>query len=366
MKVLSTRTLGRALLERQLLLERVDLPVATAVERVLGLNAQSPNDPYLALWSRLEPFTLADLTAAIEDRTVVRSTMMRATQHLMSVPDFRFVRPVLEPLLRRVQRNVFGRRTAGVDLDALVLATRELLADGRTMTRPELGRALAERWPVDDPTALGWTAQYLLPLIHPAPSGTWNVRGATPFALADWTGVAPSAGDVRQLVLRYLAAFGLATVSDARTWSGVSGLREIFEDLRPSLRVYADEAGRELFDLPDRPLPAEDVPAPVRLLPSFDATLLAYADRTRIMIDPIRRQVCVGDAVAATVLHDGTVAAIWTTSVAEDTTVLTVRPLRPLPDRDAIEAEATRLLTFMSATDRNRVEFLPLEDSDTH
>jgi hypothetical protein len=236
--------LGRALLERQVLLERADLAVVPAVERVFGLNAQNPNDPYLALWSRLSSFTIASLTEAIEERVLVRSTMMRATQHLMSVPDFRFVRPVLAPLLRRVQRNAFGRRTAGVDLESLVEVTRELLADGRTLTRPELGRLLAEKWPVDDPGALGWTAQYLEPLIHPAPSGTWNVHGATPLAGAAWTGVDASTGDVRRMVRRYLAAFGPATVADARTWSGVSGLREVFEEL--SLRVYVDDSGQEL------------------------------------------------------------------------------------------------------------------------
>ncbi|WP_216216274.1 winged helix DNA-binding domain-containing protein [Amycolatopsis aidingensis] len=348
--VLSPRALNRAVLARQLLLDRVDLPVVPAVERLLGLNAQDPNLPYLALWSRLDRFTIGELTAAIEDGTLVRSTLMRATQHLMSVPDFRLVRPVLAPLLRRVQRNAFGRRTAGVDLDELVAEARTLLADGRVLTRPELGRLLARRRPGADPTGLGWTVQYLLPLVHPAPSGTWNTRGATPFASAEWTGVPQEATteDADELVRRYLAAFGPATVADARAWSGVSGLREVFARLRPELRVYADQSGRELFDLPDRPLPPADLPAPVRFLPEFDATLLAHADRTRIMTDQIRRQVCVGAGVAATVLVDGTVAATWTTARDRDTVVLTVQPLRPLSTTDIgeIEHEALRLLAF--------------------
>jgi hypothetical protein len=115
-RVLSPRLLGRAALDRQLLLRRVDLPVVDAVERLLGLNAQSPNVPYVALWSRLDRFAIADLTRAVEDRSLVRSTLMRATQHLLSAPDFRLVRPVLAALLRRVQRNAFGSRTAGIDL----------------------------------------------------------------------------------------------------------------------------------------------------------------------------------------------------------------------------------------------------------
>jgi hypothetical protein len=162
---------------------------------------------------------------------------------------------------------------------------------------------------------------------------------------------------MRQLVLRYLAAFGPATVADARTWSGVSGLREVFDQLRPELRMYANESGRELFDLPDAPTPAADLPAPVRFLPEFDAPLLAYAARTRIMTDPIRRQACVGSTVAATVLMDGTVAAMWSTSRTDDDAVLTVQPLRPLTpaDRAAVEAEADRLLAFTNpdATQRH-------------
>ncbi|MQA08862.1 MAG: winged helix DNA-binding domain-containing protein [Pseudonocardiaceae bacterium] len=357
--VLSSRALGRATLMRQLLLRRTDLPVVAAVERVLGLNAQSPNPPYVALWTRLEHFAINDLTTAIENQSLVRSTMMRATQHLMSVPDFRLIRPVLAPLLNRVQRNAFGRRTAGIDLDALLAEATELLADGRVLTRPELGRLLAERRPGADPTALGWTVQYLVPLVHPAPSGTWNTYGATPFAHADWTGIRPeaSAEQVRQMVCRYLAGFGPATVADARAWSGVPGLPEVFERLRPELKTYTNEAGRELFDLPDAPIPAADTPASVRFLPEFDPPLLAYANRTRLMTDEVRRQVCVGAVVAATVLVDGTVAATWSASHTNDTAVLTVRPLRRLApsDQSAVEAEADRLLafTYPQATERH-------------
>lgn len=258
--VLGPRVLGRAALDRQLLLRRVDLPVVPAVERVLGLNAQSPNLPYVALWSRLSRFAIEDLTRAIEDRSLVRSTLMRATQHLLSVPDFRLVRPTVAGLLRRVQRNAFGARTVGVDLAALVVEARRLLADGRVLTRPELGRLLAARWPDADPTALGWTAQYLEPLLHPAPSGTWNTYGATPYERADWTGVRPepTPEDVRQLVRRYLSAFGPATVADARTWSGVAGLREVLAQLRPELRVYAAAERSEVEVEADRLLAFTD------------------------------------------------------------------------------------------------------------
>lgn len=350
--MLSRRVLNRAVLDRQLLSARVALPVTEAVERVLGLNAQSPDLPYLALWSRLSGFAIKDLTAALEDRSVVRSTLMRATQHVVSVPDFRLLRPAVAPLLRRVQRNAFGGRTRGVDLDALVASARELLAD-RVLTRPELGRLLARQWPEADPNALGWTVQYLEPLVHPAPSGTWQTYGPTPFASADWIGVAEP--DLPRLVRRYLAAFGPATVADARAWSGVAGLREVFAGM--DLRRYRGEDGRELFDLPEASLPDPDTPVPVRFLPEFDAPLLAYHDRTRIMTDEVRRAVCVGAGVAATVLVDGTVAATWATETEDDTVVLTVRPFRrpSTADRHAVTEEALALLAFTHPDQRHEV-----------
>ena len=360
--MISSRVLNRAVLSRQLLLERADLPVADATGRLLGLNAQSPNPPYLALWARLSPFAVEDLTTAIEDRSLVRSTLMRGTQHLVTVADFRLVRPAVAPLLRRVRRNTFGGRTDGVDLDALVAAARELLAGGAVLTRPELGRRLAERFPVDDPGALGWSVQYLEPLVHPAPSGTWNTYGATPFARADWTGVGTTA-DLPALVRRYLAAFGPASVADARAWSGVGGLREVFDELRPTLLACRDETGRELFDVPEASLPPEDVPAPVRFLPEFDAPLLAYADRTRVMTDEVRRRVCVGAGVAATVLVDGTVAATWTIARTGDTARLTVEPFRALSSVDLaeVEAEGHRLLAFTDPRARPEVAVQSVE-----
>ncbi|MGH3585937.1 MAG: DNA glycosylase AlkZ-like family protein, partial [Pseudonocardia sp.] len=175
-----------------------------AVDQVLGLNAQDPDLPYLALWSRLRGFAIEDLTGAIEDGSLVRSTLMRATQHVLSAPDFGLVRPLLAALLQRVQRNTVGTRTAGVDLDALVAETYELLADGRVLTRPELGRLLARSRPGADPNALGWSVQYLFPVVHPAPSGTWNTRGPTPFARADRL-PPPTAEQAIRLVRRYLA-----------------------------------------------------------------------------------------------------------------------------------------------------------------
>jgi Winged helix DNA-binding domain len=353
---LSVRALNRATLDRQLLLRRAELPTVAAIRRVVALNAQESNSQYLSLWTRLEGFRIEHLTTEIESRTVVRSVTLRATQHVIAADDFGWLRSVLRPLLARVQRNVFGRRTAGVNLDELVTVTRDLLA-GRSLTRSDLGRQLGERWPGFERGALAWSAQYLEPMLHPAPSGTWDVaRRSTPCVLAsDWLLTEEPPADevalVQQLVRRYLGGYGPATAGDIRTWSGVSGLREIVDGMRGELRLFTDDSGRTLVDLPEAPRPDPDTPAPVRFLPDFDDLLLAFANRTRVMSDDIRRQVCVGDAVAATVLIDGAVAGTWSMTRGEGTTVMTVRPFSPWSPADcaAVVDEGTNLLAFVAA-----------------
>lgn len=364
--LLSARAINRATLERQLLLRRHDLGVVDAIQRTVGLNAQDSNGPFLWLWARLNAPTISRLTASIEAGDVVRSTMMRATQHLATAADFRWLRPLHTPLFTRVQRNVFGRRTEGVDLAELTALTRTTLA-GATMTRPELARVLEQRWPEHERMALAWSAQYLEPVVHPAPSGTWDYRGAIPFALAaDHVGTLHPAPDPRELVRRYLAGYGPATTSDLRAWSGISGLREVVATMRGELTTFRDDDGRDVLDLPDAPRPDPDEPAPVRLLPAFDNLLLAYADRRRVMSDDVRRQVCVGDWIAATVLVDGEVAASWTLDHDDDTATLRVVPFRMLTaaERDEVEQEATSLLRFAASTAAvHEVRFAAVTDS---
>jgi Winged helix DNA-binding domain len=354
--VLSRRALNRAALHRQLLLRRDRRGVVEGIETIGGLNAQQVNDPYFALHSRLANFTMYDLTTAIEDGRVVRSCLLRATQHLVSAADFRWLRPVVAPVLARAWRGVWRRRVDGVDIDLLVADARAIL-DGHTMTRPELGGRLAETRPGTEATALSWTVQYLLPQVHPAPSGTWDNTGVVPVALAeDGLDAVP---DPRRLVRRYLASYGPATTADIRTWSGVTGLREVVAGMRGQLRTFRDESGRELYDLPDAPRPDPDTPAPVRLLAGFDNLLLAHADRTRIMSDEIRHRVCVGDLIEQTVLIDGNVAGTWRLDRAAG--VLTIHPFARLPraDADAAITEGLRLLRFAAGTASDDVRVLP-------
>jgi hypothetical protein len=335
------RTLNRVTLERQLLLQRSPMRVLDAIGRLVGLQAQAVNAPYLGLWTRLSDFGLADLTERLTDRSVVRSSVLRGTQHLVRADDYWWLRPLIAPALARGRQAAFGKQTVGLDLGDLVRQATSLLA-GRTLTRPQLGAELASRWPEFDPLVLAWSAQTLVPVVHPPPSGTWRRGGATPFALAsDWLGDASAKHGPDELVRRYLAAFGPATVADVRQWSGVRGIAEVVA------RMPLASLGDGLYDLPDMTYES-DVDAPVRFLPDFDNLLVAYADRGRIMPDEYRKRVCVGSMVFATVLVGGTVRGTWKLVLGKEKATLTVTLFERLPrtDHAEVETEALRLLDF--------------------
>jgi hypothetical protein len=273
--------------------------------------------------------------------------------------DFMVFRPVLSPILARVQRSAWGRRTEGVDLDELVELGTTVLR-GTTMTRPQLAKKLAERWPDTEPTALAWSLQYLTPLVHPPPDGLWGRKGGhTPIALAaDWLGQPIGGPDADRLdesrtadlIRIYLAAFGPATLRDIHAWSGLSRLGDVVDSLRPELVTIRDPNGVELFDLPDAPRPDPGTPAPIRFLPEFDNVLLAYHDRGRMMTKDQQARVGVGAAVAATLLIDGFVHGMWHVTRTETTATLTIDLFAPLTNhhRAQVDTEAHRLLHFLT------------------
>lgn len=358
MKVLDRKTLNRAVLERQFLLERSRASVREVFERLVALQAQEPNTPYLTLWARLADFRLEDLADLLTDRSVVRGTMLRGTQHMALAEDYLWLRPVVHETLLRARQAAFGRVSGDWDLDELATEARKIL-DAETLTRPRLVRRLAELWPGRDPQALGWSVQALLPIVHPPPSGLWNAAGAIPVAVADgWIGrPLDEAPDPGRLVRRYLAAFGPASVKDFQMWSGLRRMNSVFEELRPELRVYKDENGVELFDLPDAPLPDADTPAPVRFLPYFDNLILAYADRTRMMTDEQRKVVCVGAVTNPTLLVDGRVHGMWFLDHdrKNERAELTIELFAPVPDETAVDEEAARLLQFAAPEAEHKV-----------
>src|SRR5215210_3943030 len=278
--VLGPRELNRALLERQMLLRRRGLPALDAVERLVGMQAQVPRDPYVALWSRLDPFRPESLSEAIADRRAVRMTLLRGTLHLVTTRDALALRPLFQPVVERMlyAQAAFRGAVDGIDLDELAGLFRELLEE-TPRARADLARAAAERWPDRDASTLS-LAMYVLPTVQVTPRGLWGKTGRATFTTVDrWLGRPPEApSPPGELVLRYLAAFGPATPADVQTWSGLTAMREVLEDLRPGLRTFRDDHGRELFDVPRAPLPDPGTPAPVRFLPEYDNVLLAHAD----------------------------------------------------------------------------------------
>lgn len=352
MTVLSARALNRATLARQLLLDRADLPVLDAVAHLGGMQAQEPQEPFVGLWARLGTFDPGVLDDLLTTRKVVRTHLMRRTVHLVTAADALAWRARHADMLRQRVLGVYRRELAGVDLGELATAARELLADGQPHTMPELGRALAARWPSVGPRALGETAvAALVPVVQLPPRGMWRRKaGARNVSLTWWLGreiapPAPAGSDPvgETLVLRYLAAFGPAAVADLRAWCGLAGLPAAVAATREKLIAFRDEQGRELLDLPDAPRPDPGTPAPVRFLPAFDNAILGYHDRGRI-IDHAHRGLSV--AGARVVLVDGRVAATWTLDAAG----LTVTPLRGLArtERTAVADHGEALAAFLT------------------
>lgn len=346
MPTLDRRALNRATLERQLLIRRERVPALEAIERLVGMQAQLPFPPYVGLWARLVDFDREELTRLVLDRQVVRSSLMRYTMHLVSTTDLLWLRPLLQPVLDRAQRGFFGRQTEGMDLAPLVAAGRELL-DRRALTQVELRKALGERWPDRDPLALAYSVQYLVPLVHVPP---WGKGGSVPSTLAEpWLDrkLAVDA-DPEEFVLRYLAAFGPATVKDIQAFSGLTFMAAVFNRMRDRLATFRGEAGQELFDLPDAPRPDGGTTVPPRFLPEYDNMMVAYADRTRTMTDDHRKRVCVGAGIAATVLVDGFVRGVWKLKEQRKTATLTIQLFSSLTKkvRSGVEREAAELVAF--------------------
>jgi hypothetical protein len=348
-KVLGTRALNRALLERQLLVRRRRMPVLDAVEWLVGTQAQVPRDPYVGLWSRLDRFRPEMLAEAIADRRAVRMGLLRATLHLVTARDALTLRSVIDPVIQRVlhTQSPFGRQLAGLDVEELKTAATALLEE-RPRTRAELGPLLAERWPAHDAASLSYAITYLLPLVQVTPRGIWGQTGNSAFTTVErWLGrPLEPVRDPDGLVLRYLAAFGPSTPADVQAWSGLQAMRGVLERLRPRLRTFRDEGGRELFDAPGAPIPDPRKPAPVRFLPEYDNVLLGHADRSRIISPETKLWTEVG---WGTVLVDGFTAARWRLEPEKATAILKIEPFRTLSRADHAEVseEGARLAAFL-------------------
>ncbi|MFJ7077224.1 winged helix DNA-binding domain-containing protein [Streptomyces sp. NPDC098781] len=343
--VLSTRALNRATLDRQLLLRRSPMSALAAVEHLVGLQAQEVKPPYYALAARLDGFTPEALSGPLADRSAVRIVTMRSTIHLHTADDSLTLRPLVQPARDR-EINYFRKGLVGVDLDRLADIARDLVeTEPRTMK--QLREALGAEWPDADPQSLAVAARCKLPLVQITPRGLWGRSAQVTLTTAEhWLGrPAEPAAAPDTAVLRYLAAFGPASVKDMQTWCGLTRMRDAFERLRPRLLTFRDENGVELFDLPDAPRPDPDTPAPPRFLPEFDNLLLSHADRTRVVPPANHGRTWQANTVYCPFLVDGFLAGVW--RILDD--ALVIEPFGQLtkPERAAVTEEAARMLQVM-------------------
>jgi hypothetical protein len=359
-EVLGLRALNRALMARQMLLERAEMPAITLIEHLAGMQAQEPKSPYVGLWTRLAGFAPEELEKLLTTRRAVRIVLMRGTIHLVSARDCAMMRPLVQPIMDSWMKSNREIKThlAGVDLTKLAAAARVLI-ERAPSTVAQVSKLLAEQWPGRDLTTIGLAVRASLPLVQCPPRGLWHESGqvlcATAEAWLDRPLDPPTPAVIDRLVLRYLTAFGPSTVRDIESWSGLTRLRESVERLRQKLRVFHNEAGKELFDLPRAPRPDPDTPVPPRFLPEFDNALLAHDDRSRIIAKDRRGVIIAGHR---TLLVDGFARGTWritrkhpVTKRETETATLVIDPFESLSKKDAtaVTAEGRALLAFAAS-----------------
>ncbi len=342
-RVLGERQLNRALLARQLLLDRAALPLPKAVERIGGIQAQYAPSAYVGQWSRLVDLDRGVLTTALERRTVVQGTLLRGTIHIVSRADYW---PVIEAVREAVR--AWWLRTAHHGKDAAEMAAvardvRAALEDGPRRRKDVLGELGLD--------GVTWTGMMMgwVDMVRVPPSGTWDQRRADLYGLADqWVGPSGATADdgVMLLLRRYLGGFGPASTKDIQSFTGlpVSTLTPALDAL--ALRRFRDERGGELLDLPRAPLPDPETPAPVRFLGTWDATLLVHARRTQILPERFRPRVFNTKLPHSvpTFLVDGQVAGTW----RQEQGRILAEPFDELSRavRRQVDEEAERLAAF--------------------
>ena len=279
---------------------------------------------------------------------------MRSTIHLTSATDAAMLFALLETFQyqRTMTGTPFGKRLRDLDHDDLRRVAREIVEESPRSTA-ELGPLLVERFPGHDGEAMAISSTRFVPMVQVTPRGLWRESGQTRWTTAEsWLGIPLAESPSRQdLVLRYLAAFGPASVMDMQNWSGLTKLKSDFEALRPNLTTFRNEQGKELFDLPDATRPPADSPAPVRFLPVYDNLVLGHSDRSRFFAEDtsIPENAGLGRDVG-TILVDGFVRGIWKQETAKRTATLRVQLLDGCPNdaQAEVATEGERLITFLA------------------
>ncbi len=349
-RVLTLRELNRTTLARQMLLSRTTGTAVEAVTRLVGLQAQASVAPFVGLWTRVEGLTRQEIAACIEQKVLVKATMMRGTLHLVTAVDYLQLRSTLQPVLDSALSSIQKGRAEDLDVPTLLEAARPFLEQA-PRSFAEITTMALDLFPDGDPGAMRYAVRMRLPLVQVPVQKAWSYPGNPKYTLGEsWLGKQISPEErFEELILRYLSAFGPASIADMQAWSGWSGLKTRIETMRPALAVYRDERGRELFDHPELPIEGPDLPAPERFLPEFDNVLLSHADRTRILADEHRSKVYLPVLrVRPTILVDGFVAGTWRLEKARGVATLVVQPFRSISQksRDALTGEAEKLVRF--------------------
>ena len=322
------------------------MSVLDTLAHLVGMQAQLPAAPYVGLWSRLEGFRHGQLGELITNRQAVRIALMRNTLHLVTADDCLVLRPVVQRLMARAYRKADPAKLA-----AMIAAGRAIV-DAEPRTSVEIGQLLKKQFPRHDPTVLGYAIRDNVALVQIPPRGLWGASCPPILTTAEsWLGrplATSSAPD--EVIVRYLRAFGPATVADVQAWSGLPGLSADLDRLRPRLRVHHLERGRELFDVPGGQISRASVAAPVRFLPEYDNVLVAYADRSRI-IPPAHRERVMRQLGRPPVLVDGFVRAFWRVDANAKGVTLEIALFDRVAarHRDELEAEGMRLLRFVKS-----------------
>ena len=347
--------LNRSTLERQLLTARRAITVTDAVRRIVAVQAQEPASPYLALWNRIQGFDAADLDQAFDDRSIVKASLMRITLHAVVADDYSAMHEATTPTLRAARLNDKRFRSTGMTADQADVLVPDLVAFGdRPRNKDEILAELERLLGSPPPDRLWWALRTFAPLVHSPTEPPWS------FGRRPWFEAAPDArrrpdrpDALRRLIVRYLEGFGPATVADFAqfTMQKTSVARAAFDELRGDLATLAGPDGVELFDVADAPpLPDGDLSCPPRLMAMWDSTLLAYADRGRVIPEPYRRHVIRrnGD-VLPTVLVDGHVSGVWR-PVDEGIEITAFEPFAN-GDWDGLVGEASMLVDFLAHRD---------------
>lgn len=362
--VLSVRELNRATLARQMLLERHALPVVTAIERLAALQAQWAPSPYVALWSRLKGFERESLWNAIEKKhSVIRARLMRGTLHLVTARDFYAYAVATQDL----QRGAWNRLQVGRGVDPDAVAKLAIAFAREPRAKEDVVAHLTERL-----GSFGGPYKWLIwrfvsahaDLVSAPPGGHWGYGGTdAPYVAArHWIGPGPRPSEVdaiELLIRRYLTAFGPASLADIAQFAGQvpARIRPVLEAIAPSLRRFADEQGRVLFDLPRAARPAADAQAPVRFLPRYDELLIGYEHRDRVIAAKHRAAVYSKNAIIEAVfLVDGLASGTWSLVTTKAEAVVSIRPFGTLgrADRAATIDEGERLARFMAPDAQTR------------